>query len=794
MNKVQKLGSAVQLIETSYNLRTGLAQIRGYFENTSKQERAENGEKKGVDTGEARRSRVTLAVYPTVVGRYIEALSKAITDLKRFTGAFAIEIMDFEDYSTGEEHNDALEGKYGATCHLIRFIESRANSLGVKLDKLLNALQRFEEIGIPCISSAQKRSTDMTLSAATVATLFASVAATALQYTINAPSSNLGAAVKALWFSSLVLSIGSAVTSMLAMTWRNAVFSSPKRELPWHIRIWINSGYLVLLVASVVAFLIGLVVYAFDSQKTDKITPWITAGLTVSRIVGLISVIFRLVKGRLNFSGIRHTLREKMSRIYAYSSPGWTSLRRSSSSGKGGAVLKVLQDNVRSYPTKEWIWHYLGRLLRVRDQKIRGDEETDVGGELNQGPSPNFQPPKNNETQSGEKQDDSREFAYREQITRLYQSQNIPTKGPVRHLRFSPDGRRLVACQEESCTVYELKTSFSRNGHIASQQQTVTLDDQKTLQFEWSASGGQFLLRTKDACFSSNMQIRGFTELTDVRWLDDDEILMIENRVTLSRMKLAGGFRTRYDSLKQDSEGLEVHSLYAVPGSDIICMVGEYKIEELPEEKDVRVYCVLGKDPNNFRDLVIRRRIPLLEKVNSLSFGPDSKNHKTYMLINYQKQPPELCTIDRDSGEVFPEYSVETDSTKLEGYNVTSDPGNAFIGPTKSIIACEQNGEILFWDLEKKDSLHTIRPVEDEEGTEERYIVSWALQLHNTVVAIASKDLPSLWTPKSAEDEEDPGGGTTTSTSRIEVLPRDSTSGPEKPSFAASLSDEHGPL
>lgn len=95
-------------------------------------------------------------------------------------------------------------------------------------------------------------------------------------------------AVNTLWFSSLVLSIGSAINGLLAMTWRQAVLwvrlsftrnpksqfalvsSTPKRALPWYIQFWVRQGYLVLLIASVVAFLGGLILYMFVTQVSSE--------------------------------------------------------------------------------------------------------------------------------------------------------------------------------------------------------------------------------------------------------------------------------------------------------------------------------------------------------------------------------------------------------------------------------------------------------------------------------------------------------------------------------------------
>lgn len=47
--------------------------------------------------------------------------------------------------------------------------------------------------------------------------------ASTLQYTGIDVGTTIGRAVQTLWFTSLVLSIGSAVTSLLVLAWRQAV-------------------------------------------------------------------------------------------------------------------------------------------------------------------------------------------------------------------------------------------------------------------------------------------------------------------------------------------------------------------------------------------------------------------------------------------------------------------------------------------------------------------------------------------------------------------------------------------
>lgn len=77
--------------------------------------------------------------------------------------------------------------------------------------------------GIPCIKVAQERSATMKGNASTVATFFAGVAATTLELTIRHNENTIQVATNTLLLSSIVLSIGSATTALLAMTWQQAV-------------------------------------------------------------------------------------------------------------------------------------------------------------------------------------------------------------------------------------------------------------------------------------------------------------------------------------------------------------------------------------------------------------------------------------------------------------------------------------------------------------------------------------------------------------------------------------------
>ncbi|KAG8975910.1 hypothetical protein FRC05_004841 [Tulasnella sp. 425] len=107
----------------------------------------------------------------------------------------------------------------------------------------------------------------------TVATFFSGVAATTFQYTSgNTKSTRLDEIVRALWVSSLILSIASAINSQLAMHWRTAMYRSPRSALPMWTSLCLNQTPLLFLTFSVLTFSIGLVIYTYSSSQGKLVT------------------------------------------------------------------------------------------------------------------------------------------------------------------------------------------------------------------------------------------------------------------------------------------------------------------------------------------------------------------------------------------------------------------------------------------------------------------------------------------------------------------------------------------
>lgn len=77
--------------------------------------------------------------------------------------------------------------------------------------------------GIPMIGFAQQNKTSRYFDMTTIATFLSGVTASMIQVTASASDTATGVAANTFFFSSLVFSIGSAVNSLLVMSWRRSV-------------------------------------------------------------------------------------------------------------------------------------------------------------------------------------------------------------------------------------------------------------------------------------------------------------------------------------------------------------------------------------------------------------------------------------------------------------------------------------------------------------------------------------------------------------------------------------------
>jgi hypothetical protein len=106
-----------------------------------------------------------------------------------------------------------------------KWVNTSTNTLHVStlmvISKYLVSLN--EKKDIPNVRLAQQHSMSNQQTLATIATFFSAVTATAIQYAVGLGDTHtLSRIVLALWFSSLVFSIASALNSSIALIWRSA--------------------------------------------------------------------------------------------------------------------------------------------------------------------------------------------------------------------------------------------------------------------------------------------------------------------------------------------------------------------------------------------------------------------------------------------------------------------------------------------------------------------------------------------------------------------------------------------
>ncbi|KAL5478898.1 hypothetical protein ACEPAI_2175 [Sanghuangporus weigelae] len=737
-HQVQKLGSAFGLVKASRELHNNLSQVRAYFEENaqtlglllnkikaakSPKQAKKRKKRRGTLSGH---SNGASSISENSTDNFIGALNKLAKSVNRFYSA----VMDFEDYND-DEGNKALQefeielrvlsggleffSVDGESHELRRFVTARASSLRAHLDNLSDALNRFETIGIPCISFAQKRSSKMLLNAATVATFFAGVAATTLQYSVELPSSKREEVINTLWFISLVLSIGAAITGMLAMTWRLAVFSSPKRHLPWYIRFWFRSGYLVLLIASVIAFLAGLVIFVFDTMPMTSF--WVVTACTMLCVLGLASVSVLFLKERYSFSQVRNELRRdlspvKWSRIYEHADEGWWYWLRfhlfERLREKRRMLVKQYSDAANTNASKSvklknilcsvvCLPRFGRKIKRYRTE----DSEMGLDGVADESKRPEPWRKSSKKTaamphrmthsrshRDGSRHqqspgDDALTHWYNAQVKQLSLSMSAPVNTRAVHLQFSPDSHWLVVCYKYECCVFDVEKSFDYHT-------TLRHHARNAKQVEWSPGGTRLITRTNDSVkvwsvdtqdqfqYEETIHFDGVEEISDIQWLNDSEFLAIADESHFFRVNVSMDppTKTMYDPEPENSL-LEIYYLYTLPDSELVMIVGARNIEDLDEDKAIDCIIVYEmksgeteqadtrsqaswatyRDYAEGRGIIKRRvyeRIPLLNELESLCFGTcvDIEAKRRRMVISYSDKPPELWTVTLESERV----------------------------------------------------------------------------------------------------------------------------------------------
>ncbi|KAF8074131.1 WD40-repeat-containing domain protein [Lyophyllum atratum] len=187
-----------------------------------------------------------------------------------------------------KEYSDKLDTDY-----MRYYIHDLADEMGDDLGNMVSAFTFFNDYGMPAMQYEQRRDTDIVLNMSTVATFFSAVTVTTLQMSVdrasadNAKNFQFLSVVNTFLFGSLVLSIGAALNSLLAVAWKRTPYGSRGRRLPLWITIWIHASAPVFLALSIMSFSAGLALFAHASDQAShtKYVTWATTAITTFGIV-----------------------------------------------------------------------------------------------------------------------------------------------------------------------------------------------------------------------------------------------------------------------------------------------------------------------------------------------------------------------------------------------------------------------------------------------------------------------------------------------------------------------------
>ncbi|KIO25423.1 hypothetical protein M407DRAFT_25222 [Tulasnella calospora MUT 4182] len=204
----------------------------------------------------------------------LQEFSEGLEDIPEFSDKRLTDILKEFCYQL-EDHADKISAHqdpvYLESIAYDLYLSEVTSEMSLYFEKMRKGLAVFVKEGITAIRDAQDRAQNRLQNMSTVATFFSAVTATTLQYSIN-QEQFLGTVVLALWVSSLILSMASAINLQLAMHWRAAMYRSPRSALPVWASFCLDNTPIACLVAAVLSFAAGLVAWTFSSSLGTLVT------------------------------------------------------------------------------------------------------------------------------------------------------------------------------------------------------------------------------------------------------------------------------------------------------------------------------------------------------------------------------------------------------------------------------------------------------------------------------------------------------------------------------------------
>ncbi|KAJ3539966.1 hypothetical protein NM688_g6293 [Phlebia brevispora] len=646
---------------------------------------------------------------------------------------------DFKNWSASlrelkesdEYHSRALQS----------FLYQSMSDIGERFARLTTQfIPVFIEAGqqrIPIIQASQKHAVTDLSNLPTVAALFAGATATMLQFSYNPSTTTvLTTAVNVCWFTSLVFSITSAVNSILALAWVQAIFRSPDYSVPWFIRVLVRKSPLLFTVLSVACFFVGLVLFTYSSNQSFVTTTIVTALCSVS-CFGLISMSFWFEFERWTYSHYkgqkfladvlalrwRRVMNIPIFHHFLLAIPSIQRRKPFIDPENGTNSESHIGLHKRAVASKD---NPEERARMKTDTKARWRMIREYLTQVQGMRTVNVDPPETSMEQSrkcaetAERVVDVMTRPVRVARLRKLRTMRIsdtitPDTGMealVKRLRFSRDGRFLLAASwDKKAWVMEMGVSpiMSDNSLVNQRQLKQEKDAGHIHQVEWSPGGTHFLLRDSvrisictvkaDELRSNPLRPQSRNPIRPVAWLSDGDLLSLE-RNKIVKMNTLGNETGDYNI----PDDLEVRHVAVESGGQwMVCACRH------PEEKQSQTI------KNRFQLLIydLRRktvvsRVAIAHEIRNVTL--DSSEH--FALIDYKNNAaPQLWRMQNTKGLtlfILHNYIPQEPRVSFAALpSILAGPEDCFVMRAKT------DGSILCWD---RDTAHWLYSIEIPES------------------------------------------------------------------------------
>ncbi|KAJ7707716.1 WD40-repeat-containing domain protein [Mycena rosella] len=673
-SSVRKLGSSLGLYKGSRGLQQQLSSVRRLLDDESQIERLIFNK--------------TLSSFnkPPQIHKDLWLLVDAIT-------IFSTAWDDFPEFADNDRRHCLVSleqhllvwlnilGPYENSPEFLRCIRELLSDTIFELDHVNRRLADFIATGVQEISFAQKHSTQILLNSATIATFFSAVTVTTIQYSFQNVTSPLEISVNTLWLSSLVLSVSSAINSLLAMTWRQAIYSTPQRRVPWWVRIWFKQTPIILLSLSVLSFLGGLLCFVLLTQ--NRITKLVVSILMAIVALGLGAISVWFAWERWDFSRLRRTL--------------WLQEAHEKLESSWGVFLYnyicsfIWKPTPTSLPTPGY--HFLSRAPSIPDTIISNQSITERLSNAGNWPrGPAHDPPSLDVATSTATYSDAVFPDFAPQRIKLGRGDDA-----VRHIQFSPKGTWFAACTRSICYICQVQPQISVH-------QSLKHPFGQLRQLEWSpdekrllirVSGGIELWEIKQNKLENRQKEWMGRVIKKVQWINSTAFLVMTED-TLIQFKIGdAGHLSQERSIEFD---MTLYTFAVAPTRNCVLLIAGHRSRVREDirfpKRTVRSVLNYRLDTGEFS-----HSFPLLCDARWISVSLSGR----HVLLGFSDQKaPELWTFDLDRISFTHRFPSNFGKERFSG------PPH-FVGPQDEFVACATlNNSIQIWKRDRNEVVSSL--------------------------------------------------------------------------------------